>query len=127
MVERMKEKARRRVLCVDDDTDTCEIMSIAWQNSYYELALAHTYAEALTRALEGNFDVILLDSHLPDGSGIDLCQQIREADQQTPIIFYSADAMPKHIEKAMEAGATTYLTKPLSPDGVEQEIEKLLD
>ena len=120
------ENTKRKVLCVDDDADTCEILSVTWRSSPYELTLAHTYAEALTRALEGDFDVILLDSHLPDGSGIDLCKEIRESDPQTPILFYSGDTLPSRIEEAMEAGATRYLKKPLSPDGVEKEIEKLL-
>jgi DNA-binding response OmpR family regulator len=117
---------KRKLLCVDDDADTCEMLSVAWGRSKYELTLAQTYAEALSRALEGDYDIILLDSHLPDGSGIELCKEIREADQQTPILFYSADAQSAHIEEALEAGATTYLKKPLAPDDVEQEIEKLL-
>jgi DNA-binding response OmpR family regulator len=120
------ETSKRKVLCVDDDEDTCEMLSVVWRNSDYQLTLAHTVAEALTRALTDEFDLILLDSHLPDASGIDLCRQIREADQQTPIIFYSADAYPKHINEALEAGANLYLTKPLSPDGVGKAIDQLL-
>jgi DNA-binding response OmpR family regulator len=114
----------RRILCVDDDEDTCELLSFFLRK--YELILAHTFADAVTKALSGTFDAILLDSHLPDGSGIDLCKQIRESDINAPIIFYSADAFPKRIEEAMEAGATKYLVKPLSPDDVEKAIEKLL-
>src|ERR1051325_2036610 len=124
MVERVEEKPKRKLLCVDDDAETCEILSVAWGDLKYELTLAHTYAEAVTRALDGTFDAILLDSRLPDGSGIDLCRQIRETDQQTPILFYSADAHTAHIEEALQAGATIYLTKPLAPDDVEKAIEQ---
>ncbi len=119
------ENPSRRILCVDDDEDTCEMLSFFLRK--YELILAHTFADAVTKALSGTFDVILLDSYLPDGSGIDLCRQIRESDINIPIIFYSGDAIPKRIEEAMEAGATTYLVKPLSPDHVEKAIEQLLN
>jgi CheY-like chemotaxis protein len=124
MVKSSREKTRRRVLCVDDDADTCELLSFSLPA--YELTLAHTFADAITKALSTDFDAILLDSHLPDGSGIELCKQIRESDPGIPIIFYSADAFPEQIDEAMEAGATKYLTKPLSPDGVGKEIEQLL-
>lgn len=118
------ENPSRRILCVDDDEDTCELLTFFLKG--YELILAHTFADAVTKALSGAFDAILLDSHLPDGSGIDLCRQIRESNLNTPIIFYSADAYPKRIEEAMQAGATKYLVKPLSPADVEKTIEQLL-
>jgi CheY-like chemotaxis protein len=118
------EKPKPRVLCVDDDQDTCELLSIFLKQ--YDLTLACTVADAVTKALPNTFDAILLDSYLPDGSGIELCRQIRESDISVPIIFYTADALPKSIEEAMQAGATEYLVKPFTPDRVEKIIEKLL-
>lgn len=118
-------EAIRRVLCVDDDEDTCEVLSIYLKN--YELILAHTFADALSKALSGSFDAILLDSHLPDGSGLDLCKQLRESDIDAPIIFYSADALPERINEAKRAGANEYLVKPVMPDDVEKIIGQLLN
>jgi CheY-like chemotaxis protein len=114
----------RKILCVDDDEDTCEILSLFFKD--YQLTLAHTYQDALTKSLAGGFDVVLMDSHLPDGSGIDLCKEIRESDKDMPIIFYSADARSDAIEEAKRAGANAYITKPVVPDEVAQAIEKLV-
>jgi two-component system, OmpR family, response regulator RegX3 len=58
------------------------------------------------------FDLFLLDSWLPDGSGIDLCKGIRQLDSQTPILFYSAAAYEADKAIALGAGAQGYLTKP---------------
>jgi two-component system, OmpR family, response regulator len=115
----------RKILCVDDDEDTCEILSVFFKD--YQLTLAHTYQDALTKSLSGGFDVVLMDSHLPDGSGIDLCKEIREADASLPIVFYSADAQAANIEEAMLAGANAYLTKPVTPDEVGRAIEQVLN
>jgi DNA-binding response OmpR family regulator len=114
----------RKILCVDDDEDTCEILSIYLKN--YQMTLAHTYQDALTKALSGDYDAILMDSQLPDGSGIELCREIKEADRKLPIIFYSANAYEYQIDEALKAGATTYLTKPLEPEAVGKAIEQVL-
>jgi DNA-binding response OmpR family regulator len=115
-----------RTLCIEDDIDTCEVLAFVLARSNYDVEIAHTFADGFNKALSGGFQAILLDSHLPDGSGKDLCRQIRQIDQYTPIIFYSADAFPAQIEEAMKAGATTYLTKPIDPFEVEQTIARLL-
>lgn len=73
---------------------------------------AQTIATALTLARLQKFDMILLDSWLPDGSGIDLCKAIRQFDVRTPIIFYSAAAYEADKTLALGAGAQGYLTKP---------------
>ena len=59
-----------------------------------------------------SYDLYLLDSWLPDGSGLDLCRKIREFDEHTPILFYSAAAYEIDRELALNSGAQGYLTKP---------------
>ena len=73
---------------------------------------AQTIATALKLAQLQKFDLLLLDSWLPDGSGIDLCKGIRQFDVRTPIIFYSAAAYEADKTLALGAGAQGYLTKP---------------
>ena len=102
------------------------MLTQALKKATYEVVSVSTFREGFAEASSRSFDVIILDTHLPDGSGIDLCRQIRGTGRLTPIIFYSADAYAHQIEKAMEAGATTYLTKPLAPEDVEQAIERLV-
>jgi DNA-binding response OmpR family regulator len=78
----------------------------------YEVTSAQTIASALNLVRQQQFDLFLLDSRLPDGSGIDLCKGIRQSDAHTPIIFYSAAAFDADKTMALGAGAQEYLTKP---------------
>ena len=64
------EETKRRILCVEDDEDTCEMLTLALQLSGYEVVSAHTFADAITKALTTHFDAYILDSRLPDGSGV---------------------------------------------------------
>jgi DNA-binding response OmpR family regulator len=120
------EETKRRILCVEDDEDTCEMLTLALQLSGYEVVSAHTFADAITKAVGADFDAYILDSRLPDGSGVDLCKEIREFNSHTPILFYSADAYPREIEEALSAGAQAYMVKPIDPLEVERNIRELL-
>ena len=115
-----------RILCVQDQPDSCEMLSYFMNREAYDVVSASTFIDGLAKALTEKFDAIILDSHLPDGSGIELCRQIRALNHQTPIIFYSADVYPHQVEEAMQAGATLYLTKPMAPDAVEGAIKNFL-
>jgi CheY-like chemotaxis protein len=117
---------KRRILCVDNQEDSCDIVNILLARAGYEVIVVHTAAEALNKALTGGFDLLLLDNHLPGSSGVELCQQIRKVNNHTPICFYSRKAVPRQIEAAMRAGANAYLVKPVISDDVEQMVEQLL-
>src|SRR5436190_18830201 len=115
-----------RLLCVEDNEDSCEILSIVLGKAGYEVVVAHTASEALNKVLTGSFDLLLLNNHLPDGSGLELCKQIREFNSYIPICFYTGEAFPKQIEAAMQAGANAYLVKPVYPDEIERTVKQLL-
>ena len=103
-----------RILIVDDNKDSCEIMSLMlkYSNDSYDITLAYTAQEALDLIEKNDFDLFILDNRLPDASGVDLCEKIRETDKQTPIIFYSALAGEMFKKVANDAGADEYLVKP---------------
>src|SRR5687768_11578736 len=103
-----------RILLVDDDKDTCELMSlmITLENDNYEVISTSNAEEALVLMENNPFDMYILDSMLPDMSGVELCARVRRDDKQTPILFYSGRADTSYIDKARAAGATEYLVKP---------------
>ena len=107
----MKEH-KGRVLCADDDPDTCEMMAILLGESGYDVVAAQSVGEGLMMARRGSFDLIILDWHFEDGTGIELCQMIRSFDPQTPILFYSGEVYKQDVEKALKVGAQGYLVKP---------------
>jgi CheY-like chemotaxis protein len=116
-----------RILCIEDDQDTCEMLTLALKPSGYEVISVHTSQEALRKAFSDRFDAILLDAHLPDLSGIEVCRQIRKFNADTPIIFNSGDSRPEIIEEAIKAGAQAYLRKPVELLDLKQTIANLLE
>lgn len=117
--------SRRRILCVDDDADTCDLLSTWLTQLDYEVETAPTLASAFELVGEEAFDLYMLDIRFPDGSGLDFCRQIRETDASTPIIFCSGDARANTMKQAFEAGATEFLTKPVNLAELAQTIEQL--
>jgi len=104
---------KSKILLVEDHEDTSELMVLLLQQMDYEVATSASIAAALNLAESSNFDLFVLDSLLPDGTGTELCQRIRERDNSTPILFYSAQAYEHDKEEALSAGAQKYLVKPV--------------
>ncbi len=101
-----------RVLCIDDHADTSEMLKLLLSQEDYEVTVALSCAEALRLATDGEFDLYVLDRRLPDGSGLQLCQDLSKATPGVPTIFYSGDAYDIHRSEALAAGADDYITKP---------------
>jgi DNA-binding response OmpR family regulator len=87
-------------------------------NSDYEVKTADNIEEALRLAKNEGFDLYVLDKRLPDGTGIELCRDLRQLAPDVPIIFYSGDAYELHKLEGLSAGADLYVSKP--------EIDQLL-
>ncbi len=122
----MKSLTRPRVLYTDDNEDSCLMLSTMLGFSSIETTSANTIDEALRLAHAEQFDLYLLDSRFPEGSGLELCRKLREFNSSIPIVFYSGDAGETDKEKGFTAGADAYLVKPDS-DTVTPTIFRLLD
>lgn len=110
----MKTDERLRVLYVEDDRDSYEMMQVMLGLSQILVFPATSIEDALTLAGSDRFDLYLLDSVLPDGSGFSLCRTLRAVDPATPILFYSGSGYPDEIRTAISAGADACITKPHS-------------
>ena len=117
-------RERKRILCVEDDVDSCEMLRVLLHE--YEVVTANTVREGLKMAKAEHFDLYLLDSTYPDGSGVELCRELRAFDPKTPVIFHSGLEGESDIEDAMNAGAQEYLVKPIGIDELEGSIQRLL-
>src|SRR5678810_251596 len=104
-----------RVLYVEDHEDTRELVTLVLEQKSYEIVTGSTIKSGVALARSQQFDLYLLDSWLPDGSGLELCRMIREFDKATPILFYSAAAYEIDRDLAIKSGAQAYLTKPSQP------------
>ena len=105
-------QAKCRVLCIDDHEDTSEMLKLLLSQEDYEVVIAVTCEQALERATVEEFDLFVLDRHLPDGSGLDLCRNLNSVAPGVPCLFYSGDAYAVHRFEALAAGADDYVAKP---------------
>ena len=120
------ENRQHHVLYIEDHDDTRELVSLVLSERNYRVTTGATIGEALKLAKEHHFDLYMLDSWLPDGSGIDLCKSLRELDPSIPIMFYSGAAYEADKETAMNSGAQGYITKPANFDELCSEVSKLI-
>ena len=103
-----------RVLLVEDDRSLADIIVSGMREQHLTVLVAGTVREGRQRAELGQFDVIVLDVMLPDGSGFDLCAWIRARGITTPILMLTArDAVDDRVS-GLESGADDYLIKPFA-------------
>jgi DNA-binding response OmpR family regulator len=114
-----------RILCVEDHQDTCELVTRILGLEGFKIVTANTKNEGLALCQEERFRLIIIDINLPDGTGLDLIQQIRAADGYTPIVVYSAVALKTVIEEAFKIGANDYVVKPTGWDGLITSVNRL--
>lgn len=101
-----------RALLVEDVSDTRHMVEFVLSQEGWEVISAQTANDGLDLARSDKFTLIILDIGLPDKDGLELCRQIREFDQQTPILFYTAYGDLLNHDEAKEAGAQGCLRKP---------------
>lgn len=121
---------RRIVHYVEDNETNVEVMrGILAQRPQVELQVSVTGLDGLAAIRARRPDLILLDMHLPDISGMELLRHLK-ADPHTgniPIVIVSADALAQQIEAAFEAGCSHYLTKPVSVSELLSVLDDQLD
>jgi len=101
-----------KVLVVEDELKVAEVLRRGLQEEGYEVNLAYDGQVGLRLARSGQFDLILLDINLPLVNGLELCQRLREDDEETPVLMLTALGMSDDIVAGLESGADDYLTKP---------------
>ena len=115
-----------RILCTEDDADTCELIRLILRADGYEVITTQSSANALELAHSQAFDLYLVDTRLPGMSGPELTAKLREFDTTTPVLFYSGAGYERDKEKAREAGAQGYLVKPVRGEDLILEVTRLI-
>lgn len=117
--------AGSRVLLVDDHLDTCLGMQRLLKRRGYKVETAHTVAQALTYARGEQFDLLISDIGLPDGTGFDLMDELRRRGGP-PGIALSGFGMESDIDRSREAGFSEHLIKPVNIEQLDAAMQKLL-
>src|SRR5262245_41789932 len=116
-----------RILYVEEHVESCELLVLWLNSSGYEVVSANTLSDGLRLAKSGTFVAYILSGKFIDGTGLDLCRQIRLFDSNTPIIFYSAMTRDSDLVGAVNAGAQAYLIKPNDFEQIEPTIGRLVN
>ena len=105
----------RTVLIIEDEADAAELFAEMMRVSGFRVLKTSSSTPALSLIATEKPDIIILDIMMPDVSGLDILRQMRQDPglADIPVVVVSAKSMPADIKIGMEAGASTYLTKPI--------------
>ena len=103
----------KEILLLEDDEVLSSGILMALNRENYRFTQCFTIAAAKEAISRQTFDLLVLDINLPDGSGFDLCREIRK-NSKVPIILLTARDMELDIVAGLESGADDYITKPFS-------------
>ena len=119
-------KPKGRILCTEDDADSRELLVHLLEAADYHVTVTADSADALALAQSQPFDLILVDNWMPGLTGQELTIEIRKFNKSTPILFYSGAAFESDKQKARDAGAQGYLTKPEGIFHLVEEVARLI-
>ena len=121
-------ETKPRILCVDDNHDTAELVSLLlrFADADYEVESVEQPEEALRLAAAGEFDLYVLDYMYPRTNGVEVCKRIRLLDPHAPVMFFTAEARERVRQEALAACADAYLVKPDDLPKVAETARRLL-
>jgi PAS domain S-box-containing protein len=120
-----KSQDKVRLLLVEDHSDTARALARLLENRGFTTKIASSIATALEAIGREEFDILLCDLGLPDGTGIDLIKKVRES-RKTPAIALTGFGMQEDVDRAQSAGFDAHLTKPVNLQKLEATMWRLL-
>lgn len=116
-----------RILLLEDDPGLTEGLSYALSKNGFSPDIAGSTGEARSLLFPvHSYDLLLLDVTLPDGTGFDLCAELRRKNDQTPIIFLTAADEETSVIRGLDCGGDDYITKPFKLGELCSRIRALL-
>jgi len=118
----------RRILIVDDEPNIVTSLEFLMRGSNYEVLVARNGEEALRHAESFQPDLVLLDLMMPQRSGFEVCQKIREnpALRDVKIVMLTAKGRDLEKDRGLDLGANAYVTKPFSTKDLMSTVRGLL-
>ncbi len=120
--------SQKTVLIVEDEEDAAELFAEMMRVSGFRVLKTSSSAPAISIMNAEKPDVVILDIMMPEVSGLDILRQMRVDPglSSIPVVVVSAKSMPADIKNGMEAGASTYLTKPVGFFDLKEAVERAL-
>ena len=115
----------KRLLIIEDDTDLREGLSFSFSSDGYRVTEAPTKAEGLREIRKNVYDMVLLDYNLTDGTGFELCREVRSYSSIPMVMLTARDTELDEIQ-ALELGVNDYLSKPFSLGVLKARVKRIL-
>src|SRR6516162_588437 len=119
-------ETKGNVLVVDDESDIRESLEVLLGTEGYAVDLAQNAAEGLHKMESRGYDLVLLDLMMPDRSGMEVLQEVRQRDRETPIFMITAYGSVEAAVNALKFGANDYFSKPWDNDKLLIEIDRMI-
>ena len=118
----------KTVLIIEDEADAAELFAEMMRVSGFRVLKTSSSAPALSLVASEKPDLVILDIMMPEVSGLDILREMRQDPGLAgiPVVVVSAKSMPADIKTGMEAGASTYLTKPVGFLELKEAVEQAL-
>lgn len=119
-----------KILVVEDDKLLLEFLRHCLESAGHKTALADTGAKAMEWVKSERFDLMVLDLHLPDMHGLEICAAVKENPKSsaTPVVILTGNsANETRIKSRLEANADLFLTKPIDPNDLREAVRRTLE
>lgn len=119
---------QQKILIVEDEADTAEMLAEMARLSGYQVECTYSGKSAINMLTDLKPDLVLLDIVMPGISGLDVLNFMRTDPRLIgiPVVIISSNSLPSDKQTCLDAGATDYLTKPVSYTDLKETIEKAL-
>ncbi|HLI86205.1 MAG TPA: sigma-54 dependent transcriptional regulator [Bryobacteraceae bacterium] len=115
-----------RILVIDDEADIREGLEMLLGSEGYEVDLAGNALEGLHKLETRGYDLVLLDLMMPDRSGMEVLEEVRERDRETPVFMITAYGSVEAAVNALKRGANDYFSKPWDNEKLLLEIQRMI-
>lgn len=115
-----------KILLLEDDLSLIDGLSYSLSKNGFTLEVARTVKDALAMLRAEQFQLLLLDVSLPDGTGFQVCEDVRRRGNQIPIIFLTAADEEVNVIRGLDSGGDDYITKPFKLGELCSRIRALL-
>ena len=125
----MTVEAKKKILVAEDNLALAEVIRFNLEQAGFEVTVAHNGREAYDLSQNDQFDLVLTDHQMPELTGVELCQRLREDERyaRTPVIMVTAKGLELDLARLQdELGVTVALAKPFSPIEMIRQIEDCL-
>lgn len=117
-----------KILLLEDDISLIDGLEYSLQKNGFDIETVRTVEDALNSTVDqsSHFDLLILDVTLPDGTGFEVCEKVRQQNRQIPIIFLTASDEEVNIIRGLDCGGDDYITKPFKIGELCSRIRALL-